>query len=142
MLSNKLLEPYINLPKDQSNKVVNYDRKHQAEIILTGGNKGSFIDQGGNETSVSKKNLLSKPPIKFIGNARLKMLCMSPDQISDLKKNQQLFPVKNQIDGKTLDIKSSLSRKGFRLSPSKASSLENNGIDKQSYNGVSDDVQE
>ena len=70
------------------------------------------------------------------------MLYMSPDQISDLKKNQQLFPVKNQIDGKTLDIKSSLSRKGFRLSTSKASSLENNGIDKHSYNGVSDDPQE
>jgi hypothetical protein len=74
---------------------VDYDRRNQAEIILTGGNKGSFIDQGGNDGSVSKKNLLSKPPIKFIGNARLKMLYMSPDQISDLKKNQQLFPVKN-----------------------------------------------
>ena len=67
---------------------------------------------------------------------------MSPDQISDLKKNQQLFPVKNQIDGKTIDIKSALIRKGIRQSPSKASSIENLGIDKHSFNGVSEDPEE
>jgi hypothetical protein len=88
--------------KDIREKVA-YDRKQQAQVIVNHDMSQDYFEvmmkkhqkQGTGDSATAPSKRTGKPPvIKFIGNARKKMLYMSPDRISELKKEQAVHPEK------------------------------------------------
>ena len=87
--------------KDIREKVA-YDRKQQAQVIVNHDMSQDYFEvmmkkhqkQGTGDAAVPSKGTGKPPVIKFIGNARKKMLYMSPDRISELKREQAVHPEK------------------------------------------------